>query len=60
MEIEEFEPVKKKPPPRNLGEMSLQALGEYIGELEGEIARVREAITVKQGALKDAQSVFKK
>ena len=39
--------------------MSLEALGDYIAELEAEIARARESIALKQEARQGAESVFK-
>ncbi len=59
MELEDLEPRNKPPTPRNLDEMSIEALNEYIVELEAEIARVREAITAKEQARAGAESVFK-
>ncbi len=46
--------------PKDLEVMSIEALGEYIAELEAEIARVREAIAEKNNARLGAESVFKK
>lgn len=60
MDTDDLETEKKKPEPKNLEIMSIQALGEYIGELEAEIARVREAITAKQSAQAQAGQFFKK
>ena len=60
MDIDDLEPRKQKPPPKNLEEMSIEALGEYIDELEAQIARVREAIKGKKSALADADHFFKK
>ncbi len=59
MDIEELEP-KKKQEVKNLDVMSIEALGEYIAELEAEIARVRETIREKEVARQSADSVFKK
>ena len=59
MDTEELEPLQQNPVPKNLDEMSIEALGEYIAELEAEIARVREAIKGKQGAQSDADQFFK-
>ena len=59
MDIEELEP-KKKQEVKNLDVMSIEALGEYIAELEAEIARVRETIREKEAARQSADSVFKK
>lgn len=59
MDIDDLEPQHKKPPPKNLDVLSIQALVEYIAELETEIARVREAIAAKEVAQQEANSVFK-
>lgn len=53
------EPRDVKPKPKNLDVMSIEALGEYIAEMEAEIARVREAIANKEKARLGAESVFK-
>ena len=52
------DPKDVKPRPKDLEVMSIEALGEYIAELEAEIARVREAIAEKSTARQDAESVF--
>ena len=61
MDADDLEPQhqKIKPPPVNLDELSIEALGEYIAELEAEIARVREAIAAKEDARTGAESFFK-
>lgn len=46
--------------PRNLAVMSLEALADYIAELEAEIVRVREAVAEKESAHDTADSVFRK
>lgn len=60
MDPEELEPQLKKPAPKNLDVMSLEALGEYIAELEAEIARARSAIQAKENARTGAETFFKK
>jgi uncharacterized small protein (DUF1192 family) len=60
MEPEDLEPKKQKPPPRNLDEMSIEALNEYIAELEAEIERVRESIAAKEKARAGAEQVFRR
>jgi uncharacterized small protein (DUF1192 family) len=60
MDIEELEPRKQKPEPKNLEVMSIEALNEYIEELEAEIARVKAEIVLKEKAREGAESVFKK
>ena len=51
--------VEAKFQPRNLAVMSIEAIAEYIAELEAEIARASEAIAEKQSARGEADSVFK-
>lgn len=60
MEPEDLEPRKQKPEKKNLEVLSIEALAEYIGELEAEIARVRETIAGKEAARQGAESFFKK
>ncbi len=60
MDTDDLEPVAKKPDARNLEVMSIEALGEYIAELEGEIERVRAEIALKEKARNGAESVFRK
>ena len=60
MDSDDLEPKKKKPAPKNLEEMSIEALHEYIAEMEAEIARVREAISGKESARTGADQFFKK
>lgn len=60
MDIEDLEPKKQKPPKKDLEVMSMEALGEYIEELEAEIARTRDAIKHKQAAREGAEQFFKR
>jgi uncharacterized small protein (DUF1192 family) len=60
MDTNDLEPEQKKPEPKNLEEMSIEALEEYIAELEAEIARVREVIAGKEVARSGAEQFFKK
>lgn len=48
MEDEDLEPRKQKPVVKNLDILSIEALEEYIVELQAEIERVRAEITKKQ------------
>ena len=59
MDLDDLEPQKETPPPKNLDVMPIEALNDYIGELETEIARVREAVAAKEDARTGAESVFK-
>ncbi len=60
MDLLDLEPRKQQPKPKNLDELSIEALNEYIAELETEISRVREVIATKELARNGAESVFKK
>jgi len=59
MEMEDLEPRKKAVAPKELDSLSVQELTDYIGELEGEIARVKTKIAAKQAHLSGAASLFK-
>ena len=59
MDLEELEPRREKPKPKDLEDMSIEALQDYIRELEEEIARAREAIATKEAAQDSADSVFR-
>ncbi len=59
MDTDDLEPVKKTAEQKDLEVMSIEALGEYIQELEMEIDRARRAIALKQEARSGAESVFK-
>ena len=56
---EDLELRVKRPAPKDLDVMSIEALHEYIEELQAEIERVREAIAVKESAHGAAESVFR-
>lgn len=50
---------KTQPFPRNLVDMSVAELQEYIGELEAEITRTEADIAKKKASKAAAASVFK-
>lgn len=60
MNESDLEPLTQKPVVKNLEVLSVEALEEYIGELEEEIERTREEIKRKSSARSDAESVFRK
>lgn len=60
MDTDDLEPKNKQAPKKDLEVMSIEALGEYIEELEDEIDRVRAAIKLKEAARQGAESVFKR
>lgn len=45
--------------PRDLTEMSISDLGDYIAELEGEIERVKADINTKKASQEAAAAAFK-
>jgi len=59
MDIEELEPRKKAPTPRNLDTLSIEELTDYIATLEAEIARVKAKIEAKKSHLAGAASLFR-
>jgi uncharacterized small protein (DUF1192 family) len=60
MDEQDLEPRTRKPDLKNLEVLSIEALEEYIGELEAEIERAREEIKRKNSARSDAESIFRK
>lgn len=60
MDTRDLNHEKKKAAPRNLEEMSLEALGEYIAQLDVEIYRVRQVIAEKEIAQTEAKNFFRK
>jgi len=60
MDERDLEPREKKPDLKNLEVLSIEALEDYIGELQAEIERVREEIKRKNSARSAAESVFRK
>ena len=56
---EEEQPKPKGIQPLDLDVMSVEALGEYIEELEAEIERVKAKISSKKDARGAAESFFK-
>ncbi len=59
MEEDDLAPRAEKPGPKKLGLMSIEALHEYIAELEAEIARAGEMIAEKEAARASAEAVFR-
>ena len=59
MDTDDLEPITPKKEIKNLEVMSIEALHDYIGEMEVEIQRVRDQIALKEKARLGAESVFK-
>ncbi len=60
MDIDDLEPQKQAKPKKDPEVMSIEALHEYIEELQAEIERARGAISQKQAARQGAEAFFKK
>jgi len=58
MEDEEL-PVRQKKTLKNLEPMSVEALTDYIDELQAEMERVRAQIVLKKRAQQAADQVFR-
>ncbi|MEE8501135.1 MAG: DUF1192 family protein [Kiloniellales bacterium] len=59
MDLEDLEPRKQQPKPKDLESMGVEELEEYLAELESEADRVREKIAAKKAYLSGADSLFK-
>jgi uncharacterized small protein (DUF1192 family) len=59
MDLDDLEPRKQKPKPRDLEAMGVDELEAYLAELEQEADRVREKIAAKKAYLGGAESLFK-
>lgn len=60
MEEEEVRPAPAEAFPRNLEPLSVEALHQYLAELEAESARVRREIAAKQALRAGAEGLFGK
>lgn len=59
--MDEEEAVKPKGwDARNIADMSIDQLGEYVADLEAEIERVQADIMAKKAHILGAQAFFKK
>lgn len=60
MDEEDLQPKQRQPDVKNLEVLSIEALEEYILELQAEIDRVRAEVARKQSARSAAETVFRK
>lgn len=60
MDTDDLEPIKKKPVPKDLEVMSIEALRDYIADLQAEIRRAEGMIASKDKARAGAEAFFKK
>ena len=58
MDTDDLEPQKEKVEIKDLEVMSVEALGNYISDLEKEIKRAKKAIYLKGEAKNSAERVF--
>jgi len=59
MDADDLDPLKTKPKLKDLDELSVDAIGEYIDTLKAEIDRAEAAIQAKKSARVGADAVFK-
>ncbi|MEQ8354731.1 MAG: DUF1192 domain-containing protein [Kiloniellaceae bacterium] len=59
MDIEDLEPRKQKPKPRDLESLGVDELENYLADLEAEAERVKQKIAAKKSYLSGADSLFK-
>lgn len=59
MDTDDLDPIKRKASQRDLDEMSIEAIGEYIEGLKAEITRAETAIEKKKTARSGADAFFK-
>jgi uncharacterized small protein (DUF1192 family) len=59
MDLEDLEPRKQQPKPKDLESLGVEELEEYLAELESEAERVREKIAAKKAYLSGAAGLFK-
>ena len=60
MDLDDLEPRKQQPKPKDLEVMGVDELEAYLGELEEEANRVREKIAAKKAYLSGADALFKR
>ena len=60
MDLDDLEPAKKPPKPKDLSTWSVEELDAYIARLEAEIARVREVVAAKQSHRSGAEALFRR
>lgn len=59
MDLDDLEPRKQTPKPKDLEAMGVDELEAYLGELEAEAQRVRDKIAAKKAYLSGAEALFK-
>jgi uncharacterized small protein (DUF1192 family) len=59
MDLDDLEPLSKKPKPKDLDNLGVDELEDYLAELGAEMARVREKLAAKKAYLSGAEGLFK-
>ena len=59
MDLDDLEPRKQQPKPKDLDSLGVEELEDYLAELEAEAARVKEKIAAKKTYLSGAAGLFK-
>lgn len=59
MDSDDLEPRKTKAKPKDLDELSIEAIGDYIDDLKAEIERAEAVIQAKGAARAGADAFFK-
>jgi len=60
MDLDDLEPRKQPPKPKDLSGWGIDELESYIARLEAEIARARDAIRARRAQKDAADGFFKK
>lgn len=60
IDVDDLEPLRRKPKPRDLDGLSIEELNDYVANMEAEIRRVREKIAAKQSHTSAAAALFRK
>jgi len=59
MDMDDLDPIKRKAGQKDLDEMSIEAIGEYIEDLKAEMIRAEMVIEDKRAARSGADAFFK-
>ena len=59
MDLDDLEPRKQKPKPKDLDALGVEELQDYLAVLEAEAERVKQKIAAKQAYLSGAEGLFK-
>ncbi len=59
MDLDDLEPRKTKPKPKDLDVLGVEELEGYLAELEAEAARVKAKLAAKKAYLSGAEGLFK-